>query len=328
MPLAFALASALASLVLVGLVRRAALRHQLLDHPNDRSSHSVATPRGGGLGLVASVVLVTLGTGLVAGRDRHLGVLVGLVGLVAVATVGWLDDRGGLPVRHRLAVHALAASLLGVLVLIAGPTLPLALLICLWWVFWAISSINVVNFMDGINGLVASQVLIFAVSLGLLLQQHGRPAALPFILAGGCAGFLPWNFPRARIFLGDAGSGALGYAVAWLGAIAVQEDGLPLVRVYLPMLPLFADATVTMYLRWRDGERLTVPHRRHLYQRLANGGMGHTRVTLLYAAAAVAGAVIARRGPGADVPWIVAYAVAVALMGLMLHRSAGRRRPS
>jgi UDP-N-acetylmuramyl pentapeptide phosphotransferase/UDP-N-acetylglucosamine-1-phosphate transferase len=319
-PVALGLASAALSFALVGLVRRVAVRQDLLDHPNERSSHSVATPRGGGLGLVASVVVVTLAaTALVPER----GDLVALVGLVAVAAVGWLDDRRGVPVRRRLVVHTLAAGLVGLLAIVTGRPVALASLIFLWWAFWTVSSINVVNFMDGINGLVASQVLVFALSLGLLLQDRGASAALPFTVAGASVGFLPWNFPRARIFLGDVGSGALGYAIAWLGVVAVQEGGVDLVRAYLPLLPLFADATTTLYLRWRDGERLTSAHRRHLYQRLANGGMGHTRVTLLYAAAAVAGSVIAHnRGPGSQTARIAGFVVVIGIVGLLLDRRA------
>jgi UDP-N-acetylmuramyl pentapeptide phosphotransferase/UDP-N-acetylglucosamine-1-phosphate transferase len=312
------LAAACLSLVLVGLVRWVALRHDLLDHPNERSSHSVATPRGGGLGLVASFVCVVLTTGALNG-DRLA--LVCLAGLVAVAIVGWLDDRFGLSIVPRLAVHVLAACLVGAIAVRGSTWLVLTILLFAMWTFWTISSINIVNFMDGINGLVASQVLVFGISLGLLLERSGTPAILPFALAGACAGFLPWNFPCARIFLGDVGSGTLGFAVAWLGAVAVREYGIDPVRVYLPILPLFADAATTMLMRWRDGEQLTMPHRRHLYQRLANSGLGHTRVTLLYAAAALAGALVAhRRGDSTGALLTVAFVLSVGIAGVVLHR--------
>jgi UDP-N-acetylmuramyl pentapeptide phosphotransferase/UDP-N-acetylglucosamine-1-phosphate transferase len=324
MPIVPALISALLSLALVGLVRRAALRHDLLDHPNERSSHSVATPRGGGLGLVASFVCVVLATGTL-NADRLS--LLCLAGLVAVAVVGWLDDRYGLPIVPRLAVHVLAACVVGAIAARGSTSLVLAALLFGWWTFWTISSINIVNFMDGINGLVASQLLVFAVSLGLLLQRSGASPILPFALAGACAGFLPWNFPHARIFLGDVGSGALGFALAWLGAVAVSEHGVDPVRAYLPIVPLFADAATTMLVRWRAGERLTVPHRRHLYQRLANSGVGHTRVTLLYGAAAVAGAFVAQRpADSSQVPWIVGFVVSVGIAGLLLDRRAAMPR--
>jgi UDP-N-acetylmuramyl pentapeptide phosphotransferase/UDP-N-acetylglucosamine-1-phosphate transferase len=321
MSLGPALVSAVLSLVFVGLVRSAALRHDLLDHPNERSSHSVATPRGGGLGLVASFVLVALGSGALTGDP--LGLLC-LAGLVAVAAVGWLDDRHTLGIVPRLAVHAGAGCLVAAVAARGSASLVAAAALFAWWTFWTISSINVVNFMDGINGLVASQLLVFAVSLGLLLRHDGGSAVLPFALAGACAGFLPWNFPRARIFLGDVGSGALGCALAWLGAVAIGERGVDPARVYLPVLPLFADAATTMFIRWRKGERLTTPHRRHLYQRLANGGMGHTRVTLLYAAAAVVGSVVANnRAGGSQVLWIIAFVLVVGVAGLLLDRRAG-----
>jgi UDP-N-acetylmuramyl pentapeptide phosphotransferase/UDP-N-acetylglucosamine-1-phosphate transferase len=300
------------------------LRHDLLDHPNERSSHSVATPRGGGLGLVASFVCVVLASGAL--REDWLALLC-LAGLVAVAVVGWLDDRRGLPIVPRLVVHALAACLVGAIAMRGSTSLVAAALLFAWWTFWTISSINIVNFMDGINGLVASQLLVFGLSLGLLLQRNGASPILPFVLAGACAGFLPWNFPHARIFLGDVGSGALGFALAWVGAMAVQAHGIDPVSAYLPILPLFADAATTMLIRWREGERLTSPHRRHLYQRLANSGVGHTKVTLLYAAAATAGAFVAHhRDDSGQLPWIVGFVLVVAVAGLVLHRRAALPR--
>jgi hypothetical protein len=99
------------------------------------------------------------------------------------------------------------------------------------------------------------------------------------------------------------------------------------VSAYLPILPLFADAATTMLIRWREGERLTSPHRRHLYQRLANRGVGHTKVTLLYAAAATAGAFVAHhRDDSGQLPWIVGFVLVVAVAGLVLHRRAALPR--
>lgn len=318
-----ALVAALLSFLVVGAVRRTALRHDLLDHPNERSSHSVATPRGGGLGLIAAFVVVALGSG-VLGPDP-LGVLC-LAGLVAVGGVGWLDDRHTLPVGPRLVVHAVAGCLVGAVAARATTHPLVALVLFAWWAFWTVSSINVVNFMDGINGLVVSQLLVFGTSLGLLMHRAGAPPTLAFALAGACVGFLPWNFPHARIFLGDVGSGALGCALAWLGAVAMTDYGLSVTQVYLPIVPLFADAATTMFIRWREGERLTTPHRRHLYQRLANGGMGHTRVTLLYALAAVVGSFVAHFAP-AQPAWIIAFLMGVVVAGRLLERrvwSGGR----
>ena len=316
--------SCVAALVLVGLVRRLALRHGVLDHPTPRSSHAVATPRGGGLGLVLAVL------GVSAWRAPHpvpwtLWVL--LVAAAAIALIGWLDDRRGLSVRVRLVVHVVAGAAIGAMAAASEASTALAFLLFAAWTFWTVSSINLVNFMDGINGLVASQIAVFAVSLACFPDQ-GSVAIISMSVAGACLGFLPWNFPRARIFLGDVGSGALGFLVPMLALLAMQEQGIDIVRAHLPLLPLFGDATWTILRRWRNGERLTAPHRSHLYQRLANDGLGHTRVTVIYTVAAVCGAVAAHLSGDQWVsPWALAYAALTMIAGFILHRRAtgGRR---
>jgi len=317
--------SALSALVLVGLVRRLALRHDVLDHPTERSSHAVATPRGGGLGLVLAVLGVSAWC---ATHPVRWALLIQLVAAAAVALVGWLDDRRGLSVRARLVVHLLAGAAVGAMASAGIASAPLAALLFAWWTFWTVSSINLVNFMDGINGLVASQIAVFAISLACFPDPSNVAAIVEISVAGACLGFLPWNFPYARIFLGDVGSGALGFLVPMLALLAMQGQGIDIVRAHLPLLPLFGDATWTIIRRWRNGERLTAPHRSHLYQRLANDGLGHTAVTAMYTIAAVCGALAAHMSGDAWVsPWTLSYAALTAIAGFFLHRRAtgGRR---
>ena len=317
-----ALVAGVVSFVLVGLVRGLALRHDLLDHPTERSSHAVATPRGGGLGLVVAALAISAWHAI---HPARWALLLLLVAASAVALVGWLDDRRGLSVRARLVVHAMAGAAMGATAAASATTTPLVLLLFAWWTFWAVSSINLVNFMDGINGLVASQIAVFAISLACF-PDPSNVAAIS--VAGACLGFLPWNFPSARIFLGDVGSGALGFLVPMLALLAMQGQGIDIVRAHLPLLPLFGDATWTIIRRWRNGERLTAPHRSHLYQRLANDGLGHTAVTAMYTIAAVCGALAAHLSGDAWVsPWTLSYAALTAIAGYLLHRRAtgGRR---
>ena len=316
------LGTAALAFLLVALVRWQALHHGVLDHPTERSSHSTATPRGGGLGLILGFLLVSV---FGAGRplDRLLMLL--LAGTAIVGSVGLIDDRRGLSVRSRLLVHLATASLVGIVAAADGASLPMRLALWGWWTFWTVSSVNLVNFMDGINGLVVSQIAIFALSLALLVGGASPTAALAVALAGACAGFLPWNFPRARIFLGDVGSGALGYLVPVLALVAQRTSGIDFVQAHLPLLPLYGDATWTILRRWRNGERVTTAHRSHLYQRLANGGMGHAIVTVIYALAAAGGALAAYAGASSKrLAWTVAYAVATIVAGLLLHRRASR----
>jgi UDP-N-acetylmuramyl pentapeptide phosphotransferase/UDP-N-acetylglucosamine-1-phosphate transferase len=312
--------SAAAALALVGLVRRVALRHGVLDHPTDRSSHAVATPRGGGLGLLVAVL------GVCAWRAANpvwWPLVVMLLAASAVAWVGWIDDRRGLSVRTRLVVHIVAGATVGGAAALTSASAPLTLFVFAAWTFWTVSSINLVNFMDGINGLVASQIAVFALSLACFPDHTNVVAFVEMAVAGACIGFLPWNFPRARIFLGDVGSGALGFFVPMLALLAMQGQGIDVVRAHLPLLPLFGDATWTIFRRWRNGERLTAPHRSHLYQRLANDGLGHTPVTAMYTVAAVCGALAAHASGDAWVsPWTLSYAAMILLAGFILHRRA------
>jgi UDP-N-acetylmuramyl pentapeptide phosphotransferase/UDP-N-acetylglucosamine-1-phosphate transferase len=318
--IAAVVACAIASFFLVGGVRWLALRHDIIDHPTDRSSHAHPTPRGGGLGLVAAALAFA------AWRTSEAGdwlALLAIMGAVPIALVGWIDDRRGLSVRIRLLVHSTAGVIVGAVAATTAhsPAAAIALLVC--WAFWTVSAVNLVNFMDGINGLVASQVAIFAFSLAAFPDPTGVNRVNAALVGAACLGFLPWNFPRARIFLGDVGSGALGYLVVALALLSVRSQSVGVVQAYLPLLALFGDATVTILRRWKYGERLTAPHRSHLYQRLANGGMGHSRVTALYAAAAACGVLVAHSDRFSLMSgWCWLYVAAVGLTGVLLDRRA------
>ena len=251
-----------------------------------------------------------------------------LFGTIVIAAVGWIDDRRGLTVRRRLAVHLAAAAAVGFVAASDAAPSSMRILLFAWWAFWTVSSVNLVNFMDGINGLVALELAVFAFSLATFLEPSSAVAFFAIALAAACVGFLPWNFPRARIFLGDVGSGGLGYLIPALALLAGHASGVGIVRAHLPLLPLYLDATSTIIRRWHNGERITLAHRSHLYQRLANGGMGHVAVTAIYTVAAVVGAVAAHSGrPGRLSPWIAVYAVSTIAVGLLLHRHASQRTP-
>jgi UDP-N-acetylmuramyl pentapeptide phosphotransferase/UDP-N-acetylglucosamine-1-phosphate transferase len=309
------------SFVFVGLVRQLALRHGVLDHPTERSSHATATPRGGGLGLIVAVLLLAASP---VGPSAEWPTILLLVGGGAIAAVGWLDDRRGLTVRSRLAVHLAGGLLVGLVAASNAGSATTRVLLFACWTFWTVSSVNFVNFMDGINGLVASQVAIFAFSLALLSGAGAGVGVLAALLGAACLGFLPWNFPRAKVFLGDVGSGALGYLVPALALLGKRADTIGIVQAHLPLLPLYFDAIWTVARRWRAGERLTTAHRNHLYQRLANGGLGHTAVTAIYAIAALLGAVAARFGRAWLSPWTALYVCTITVAGMLLHRYAVR----
>ena len=282
-------AVALAAFLLTGLVRRQALHHGMLDVPNERSSHQQPTPRGGGLAIVLTVLACALWmsvTGIAGVRELLAWCLGG--GLVAAA--GLQDDRRGLSARSRLLVHFAAA---GVLVWASGGLAPLPWLgaqVDLGWPGIALAtlavvwSINLFNFMDGIDGLAASQA-VFVAAAGAAIATWDPDSAtsglMAMMIAASCAGFLAWNWPPARIFMGDVGSGFLGFMLAACLLLSAREGSLsPWTWVTLHGVFL-ADATVTLIVRLARGERVHQAHRTHAYQHLARRWRSHRSVDLL-----------------------------------------------
>lgn len=257
--------------------RRYALKGNLLDQPSERRSHAVPTPRGGGIAIVAMVALAGLVAGLQSSDDHWL--LWSFVpGLLIVGGIGWWDDHRPLSPWLRLGVQAFAAVLLGVGVWSATDVLGYALFAFMA----AMVLVNVWNFMDGINGLAASQAWLAALAYGALMPAEGSVPWVAWALFAACAGFLPFNFPRARIFMGDVGSGALGFTLAMLvttSAIAAPRIATPL--ALLPLCAFLVDAGFTLAWRMLRGERWWTPHVSHLYQWAARR-WSHSHVTVIY----------------------------------------------
>ncbi|WP_334179940.1 lipopolysaccharide biosynthesis protein [Pseudoxanthomonas sp.] len=260
------------------VARRYAMRGNLMDQPGERRSHHVATPRGGGIAIVLAVVVSGLYLGLRQASVDPL-LIAFLPGLLIVAGIGWWDDHRPLSPWLRLAVQAVAALILGVGAgWQSGHWFPVLLAFGA-----AMVLVNVWNFMDGINGLAASQAALAALAYAGLLSGEWRWLALA--LLAGCLGFLPFNFPNARIFLGDVGSGALGYVLAGL-IVAAIADNAPIATMPLLLLPLCAflvDAGFTLSGRMLRREKWWTPHVGHLYQMGARR-FGHTAVTSVYMA--------------------------------------------
>ncbi|MBY6280256.1 MraY family glycosyltransferase [Stenotrophomonas maltophilia] len=269
------LALALLSAVLTWAARSYALRQQLMDQPGERRSHSVATPRGGGIAIVISL-LVTAAVAIWAWPESTPTVLVASLGLVLVAGIGWWDDHKPLPAMRRLLVHFIAAALLAGLVKVNGGSWLLAALVLLF----TASLINIWNFMDGINGIAASQAVVAMLGLAPVLPWPYSLAAVALGLA--CLGFLPFNFPRARIFMGDVGSGALGYAVAAVLALASVRTDINWILLLVPVSPFLVDAGFTLLARIISGQRWMEPHTQHVYQRAVQAGASHPQVTGMY----------------------------------------------
>jgi Fuc2NAc and GlcNAc transferase len=275
------------SVLLTGLMRRYALARGILDAPNARSSHTRVTPRGGGIAIVAAMVAgvaVGLGAGII--DARLAAALCG--GGIAVAWIGFADDRSPVSVGKRLLIHFAAAAWA---VFILGGLPPLQVgeavrdlgtagdvfaVVAVVWI------INLFNFMDGIDGIAGGEAVTIAAVGGLLALSGGMGgvAAAAFVLAAASGGFLVWNWPPARIFMGDVGSGFLGFAIAVLGLAAARESPTA-PWVWLMLGGVFmVDATVTIVRRILRRVNLSDAHREHAYQRLSRRWKGHLPVLL------------------------------------------------
>jgi UDP-N-acetylmuramyl pentapeptide phosphotransferase/UDP-N-acetylglucosamine-1-phosphate transferase len=264
------------------LARRYAIRVELLDHPGERRSHVVPTPRGGGIAIVIALLVAACVLGW---RSPQQIVLIAgfAVGLVLVAGVGVIDDHKPLSPWLRLGVQAIAAAILALAVAGTSGDLLTSLI-----AFAAVMVLtNVWNFMDGINGIAASQAALVAGGLALVLGGIWSWVALALVAA--CLGFLPFNFPKARIFLGDVGSGALGFAVATLLVVALMEGRLSASLLLLPLAAFLVDSGLTLLRRIVRRERWWTAHAQHAYQRWANTSDSHMIVTFMYAGWTVAG---------------------------------------
>ncbi len=315
--------------VLIPLLRQAAV----LDHPNERSSHEAPTPRGGGIALLAAILVAWLAL-IAAGAAAPL-LLVVLFGAVLLAAVSWVDDLRGLSPAMRLLAQCVAVGLaLGMVALIGAPILSRgwlpqwldAVAAGLLWLWF----LNLFNFMDGIDGLAGSEAA--AIGIGLVLfasfgiGYDPVVAALAAAIAAAALGFLVWNWAPARIFLGDIGSVPLGYLLGFL-LLGAAAEGHWKIALILPLYFL-TDATVTLARRLARGEPVWQAHRQHFYQRAVQRGLGHSSVVRRVIAADL---LLIACGWASENGWgLAAVGGAAAVVLALLASLAGRwrRRPA
>lgn len=275
--------------ILTAQLRRYALARSLLDVPNARSSHSLPTPRGGGVAIVVAFLL-GLFVAFFAGLGIPAELFYALLGAgLGIALLGFLDDHGHIAARWRLLGHFLAAA--WALYWLGGLP-PLAVfggLLQLSWIghvlaaFYLVWLLNLYNFMDGIDGIASVEAICVCLGGAILyaLLETRLLTDLPLLmLAAAVLGFLLWNFPPARIFMGDAGSGFLGIA---LGVLSLQAAWTSPVLLWgwLILLGVFiVDATLTLLRRLLRGEKVYEAHRSHAYQYAARQFGRHLPVTL------------------------------------------------
>lgn len=282
----------------VAIFRRWSLARDLLDVPNERSSHSAPTPRGGGLVIVLVCLFGYLAIHLIFAVPFSTGYF---FGALMVAVVSWLDDLYSLPFWSRLIVHIAAA---GVLVADLGfwqgavlhPSLEvnfgpvLGAILTIGWIIWLL---NAYNFMDGIDGIAALQAAIAGAAWAIFGFYFNLPGSFLFAGVVACVslGFLVHNWQPAKIFMGDVGSAFLGFTLAAMPLLfgAQTQQGitvLPTIAVLFVWFFVF-DTSFTFIRRAVNRERVWEAHRGHLYQRMVISGMSHRVVTTLYGLAAV-----------------------------------------
>lgn len=283
-------------LMLATLMQRA-LRLPM-DHPNERSLHVTPMPRVGGIGIMGGVLIATMLIPPSALLPLMLGALV-------LAVISLLDDYKNLPVSLRLLAHvAVAVGCLFSLPEMSGVSLVLATLALVWMT-------NLYNFMDGADGLAGGMAVIGFGALAVAAAEAGAQQLALFCVAIAAAAlaFLRFNFPPARLFMGDAGAIPLGFLAAALGVYGVTQNYWPALFPVMVFSPFILDASVTLIKRGVRGEKVWRAHREHYYQRLVRMGWSHRKLALTAYAMMLACAL-----GGLTLLWIPAYAAAVALL--------------
>lgn len=313
----------LITIVATAWLLRSRIYRSMLDVPNDRSLHSAPTPRAGGLailiGIVAGVVIYFPDV------DDFQAVMMGLA-LGALLAVSILDDIRGTPVLLRLAIHFLSAAIvlgagLGSHVSFSADDWFPDVMLWLGSLFFLVWMTNLYNFMDGMDGFAGGMAVVGFGTFGVLawIADSASFMTLSFIVAAAASGFLLFNFPPARIFMGDTGSSVLGFLA---GIFILWADRLRLFPFWIGLLvfsPFIVDATVTLLRRLVAGERVWEAHKTHYYQRLVQLGWGHRKTTLVeYAVMLLAalGAITAAQSP-TSTQWLV-----IALFGVLYSTAA------
>ena len=287
-PLAISAAALLLSLVLTGQVRKYALAAKMVDYPNARSSHSIPTPRGGGIAIVVSFVTASVVCWLARVPVPEPLLWAFVVCGSAVALLGAIDDRRGVPARWRFASHAAAACFALWLfngippVPVFGVSLDLGFGGSILAALYLVWMVNLCNFMDGIDGLAGIEAI--TVSLGgaltWALATQTTHWTIAVVFAASVAGFLAWNYPPAKIFMGDGGSGFIGMVLGLFSLWAGHEASQVFWCWFILIGCFMVDATTTLVRRVRRGEKFHEAHRSHAYQFAARAVKSHKTVSL------------------------------------------------
>ncbi|GAJ28848.1 glycosyltransferase family 4 protein [Acidomonas methanolica] len=294
--------SLVATTLISAFLVRVMMQMRVMDVPGHRSSHTRPVPKGGGVGIVGGflfgVPALTLAVGLPFPTMQTLCLM---LGMLLLAAFSWADDIHPFPPSTKLVIQIVAAVIIlagagwidtrstqGITALLGlGLSLGLGL-------GWMIFVTNALNFIDGINGLSSGTMALTALALNMALTASDSAAAglAPMVLAASLLGFIPFNYPRASIFMGDVGSQAAGLALAWFSLDSFARLPVPLLAPLMLSAVLF-DVAFTLGRRGLAGQKLTEAHRGHLYQLAIRSGWPAWSVTLLYWGLAVWGGIVA-----------------------------------
>lgn len=268
------------SFILTWVIMKFSLKRNILDIPNERSSHTQPTPKGGGLAIVISwyigiTLLFLMGS---LNRNLYFALLCGIL----LAIISLIDDLYDIKPSIRLIAQTSAAivsliCLNGIQpLLLFGinifPNIILEVITIIGMVWF----INLYNFLDGIDGYASVEAIMMSFALYLVAGDN-----VTLILIASVLGFLIWNWPKAKIFMGDVGSTQLGFILVVLGIYFHNDHSLSIIYWLILAAPFWFDATLTLYRRWRNKEKLSIAHRKHMYQRLVQSGFSHLKVDIL-----------------------------------------------
>jgi UDP-GlcNAc:undecaprenyl-phosphate GlcNAc-1-phosphate transferase len=281
--------------LLSAAIVRAMIAARVMDTPAARKAHDRPTPKGGGVGIVVTflvgiAVLYRFAAFARLADPYFLGVI---EASIAIALVAFLDDLFDWPFTVKLGAQVLAALVaVSSGLYVTEFRIPYLGALPFGWagvaatLFWLLFTTNAMNFIDGLNGLASGVTLIACLFMVFIAEQHGGwfAYAAAGMLAAGVAGFLPFNFPKARIFMGDVGSQFCGFMLAVLAVVASRFDGVELSFLLMPMLlsGVLFDVGFTLVRRAVQGEAVTQPHRGHLYQVAQRSGLPAVTVTLVH----------------------------------------------
>lgn len=286
----FFLVAFVASAALTCLLRLYAIRNNVLDIPVNRSSHTIPTPRGGGVAIVITLIVLLFGTYLLGLISVNMMLALIVPGFI-IAVIGFLDDHGHIDAKLRLSFHFISAGL-GLYFLggfpdinILGFNIQVPVIGIIFGLLFLVWMLNLYNFMDGINGIAGVEAVTFSV-LSFVIIYFTEPTLLDnglsvllMVLGGASLGFLIWNFPVAKIFMGDAGSGFLGITIG-LTVLLITRENSTLFLSEIILLGIFiVDATITLIRRVGRKQKPFEAHSSHCYQIVARHFQSHARTT-------------------------------------------------